>query len=105
MYLIRTSNNKEIYTEYISWIRVHPSGNAYLLCDKSKAEGVVSKGTPYLFKDGNSVTEIDSFNVMINEDDKNREVVEQELTDQYLDGIQVQQDLTELQLQLLEGTK
>ena len=36
-------------------------------------------------------------------DTENREAVEQSLTDQYLDGIQVQQDLTDLQLQILEG--
>ena len=33
----------------------------------------------------------------------NREAVEQSLTDLYLDGIQAQQDITEIQLQLLEG--
>lgn len=33
----------------------------------------------------------------------NREAVEQGLTDLYLDGIQAQQDITELQLQILEG--
>ena len=38
-----------------------------------------------------------------NEDEKNREAVEQSLTDLYLDGVQVQQDLTDLQLQILEG--
>lgn len=36
-------------------------------------------------------------------DTENREAVEQSLTDLYLDGIQVQQDLTDLQLQILEG--
>ena len=36
-------------------------------------------------------------------DTENREAVEQSLTDLYLDGIQAQQDLTDLQLQILEG--
>ena len=36
-------------------------------------------------------------------DAKNREAVEQSLTDLYLDGIQAQQDITDIQLQLLEG--
>ena len=36
-------------------------------------------------------------------DTENREAVEQSLTDQYLDGIQAQQDITDIQLQLLEG--
>ena len=38
-------------------------------------------------------------------DTENREAVEQSLTDLYLDGIQAQQDLTDLQIQILEGTK
>lgn len=36
-------------------------------------------------------------------DRENREAVEQSLTDLYLDGVQAQQDLTDLQLQILEG--
>ena len=36
-------------------------------------------------------------------DTKNREAVEQALTDLYLDGIQAQQDITDIQLQLLGG--
>ena len=36
-------------------------------------------------------------------DTENREAVEQSLTDLYLDGIQAQQDITAIQLQLLEG--
>ena len=36
-------------------------------------------------------------------DAENREAVEQSLTDLYLDGIQAQQDITDIQLQLLEG--
>ena len=33
----------------------------------------------------------------------NREAVEQSLTDLYLDGVQAQQDITDIQLQLLGG--
>ena len=36
-------------------------------------------------------------------DIENREAVEQSLTDRYLDGVQAQQDITDIQLQLLEG--
>ena len=36
-------------------------------------------------------------------DTENRESVEQSLTDLYLDGIQAQQDITDIQLQLLGG--
>ena len=39
----------------------------------------------------------------IQSDNENREAVEQSLTDLYLDGIQAQQDITDIQLQLLEG--
>ena len=59
MYKIQTSNGETFLTEKATYIRVHPSGNAYLLCEKSKAEGVAYHGTPYLFKDGNIVTEVD----------------------------------------------
>lgn len=36
-------------------------------------------------------------------DMENREAVEQALTDLYLDGVQAQQDITELQLEILGG--
>ena len=36
-------------------------------------------------------------------DTENREAVEQSITDLYLDGIQAQQDITDIQLQLLGG--
>ena len=36
-------------------------------------------------------------------DTENREAVEQSLTDLYLDGIQAQQDIADIQLQLLGG--
>ena len=38
-------------------------------------------------------------------DTENREAVEQSMTDYELDMIQTQQDLTDLQIQILEGTK
>ena len=38
-------------------------------------------------------------------DTENREEVEQSMTDYELDMIQAQQDLTDLQIQILEGTK
>ena len=36
-------------------------------------------------------------------DTENREAVEQSLTDLYLDGVQAQQDITDIQLQLFGG--
>ena len=58
-----------------------------------------------LFKERNSTN-----NKVFNEtndreqaDRENREAVEQSLTDLYLDGVQAQQDITDIQLQLLEG--
>ena len=38
-------------------------------------------------------------------DTENREAVEQSMTDYELDMIQTQQDLTDLQIQILEGAK
>ena len=38
-------------------------------------------------------------------DTENREAVEQSMTDYELDMIQTQQDVTDLQIQILEGTK
>lgn len=59
MYKIRTPDGSVITTEKPSFIRVH-SNNCYLLCDRSKAEGVAYGGIPYLFKDGTMVYEFDS---------------------------------------------
>lgn len=60
-----------------------------------------------LFKERNSTN-----NKVFNEtndrqtaDTDNREAVEQSMTDYELDMIQTQQDLTDLQIQILEGTK
>lgn len=36
-------------------------------------------------------------------DTENREAVEQAITDLYLDGVQAQQDITDIQLQMLGG--
>ena len=36
-------------------------------------------------------------------DTENREAVEQAITELYLDGVQAQQDITDIQLQILEG--
>lgn len=76
MYKITTPTGETHLTERATWIRTHPSGNAYLICERSKAEGIALHGTPYLFKDGNIVTEVDSFDVIVDEDDKNRAYIE-----------------------------
>ena len=102
MYRITTPSGEFIMTEKVNYIRVHKSGT-YLLTDVNRAEGVAHHGTPYLFKDGAQVAEVDTYDVVAREDAKNRESVEQAITDLYLDGIQIQQDLTDLQLQILEG--
>lgn len=60
MYKIQTTTGETYLTEKANFIRVHPSGNAYLLCEKSKAEGVAYHGTPYLFKDGAVCYEVDT---------------------------------------------
>ena len=102
MYRITTPSGESILTEKLNYIRVHKSG-VYLLTDVNHAEGVAHHGTPYLFKDGAQVCEVDDYEVVTQEDAKNREAVEQAITDLYLDGIQAQQDITDIQLQLLEG--
>ena len=60
-----------------------------------------------LFKERNSTNNkiFNETNARQTADTENREAVEQSLTDQYLDMIQTQQDLTDLQIQILEGTK
>ena len=102
MYRITTPSGECILTDKVNYIRVHKSGT-YLLTDVNHAEGVAHHGTPYLFKDGAQVCEVDDYEVVTKEDAKNREAVEQAITDLYLDGIQAQQDITDIQLQLLEG--
>ena len=102
MYKIITPVGEPILTEKVNYIRVHKNG-VYLLTDVNHAEGVAHHGTPYLFKDGAQVCEVDDYEVVTQEDAKNREAVEQAITDLYLDGIQAQQDITDIQLQLLEG--
>lgn len=102
MYRITTPSGETILTEKVNYIRVHKSG-VYLLTDVNHAEGVAYHGTPYLFKEGAHVYEVDDYEVVMQEDTKNREAVEQAITDLYLDGIQAQQDITDIQLQILEG--
>ena len=102
MYRITTPSGESILTERANYIRVHKNG-VYLLTDVNHAEGVAHHGTPYLFKDGVQICEVDTFDVVTQEDAKNREAVEQAITDLYLDGIQAQQDITDIQLQLLGG--
>ena len=102
MYRITTTSGESILTEKVNYIRVHKSG-VYLLTDVNHAEGVAHHGTPYLFKEGTQVCEVDDYEVVTQEDAKNREAVEQAITDLYLDGIQAQQDITDIQLQILEG--
>ena len=58
-----------------------------------------------LFKERNSTNNkvFNETNARQAADTENREAVEQSLTDLYLDGIQAQQDITDIQLQLLGG--
>lgn len=59
MYKITTFEGIAFTTEKPNFIRVHKNG-CYILCDRSKAEGVAYGGTPYLFKDGTMIREIDA---------------------------------------------
>ena len=102
MYKIITHTGETHLTEKPNFIRKHKNG-CFVLTDEDHAEGVAYHGTPYLFKDGAMVCEVDDYEVVTQEDTKNREAVEQAITDLYLDGIQAQQDITDIQLQILEG--
>ena len=59
MYRIITPTGETFLTEKVNYIRVHKSG-VYLLTDVNHAEGVAHHGTPYLFKDGAQVCEVDA---------------------------------------------
>ena len=59
MYRIITPTGETFLTEKVNYIRVHKSG-VYLLTDVNHAEGVAHHGTPYLFKDGTQVHEVDA---------------------------------------------
>ena len=102
MYKIITHTGETYLTEKPNFIRKHENG-CFALTDEETAEGVAYSGTPYLFADGAICCEVDTFDVVTQEDAKNREAVEQAITDLYLDGIQAQQDITDIQLQLLGG--
>ena len=102
MYKIITNTGETYLTEKPNFIRKHENG-CFVLTDEATAEGVAYNGTPYLFADGAICCEVDTFDVVTQEDAKNREAVEQAITDLYLDGIQAQQDITDIQLQLLGG--
>ena len=102
MYKIITNIGETYLTEKPNFIRKHENG-CFVLTDEATAEGVAYSGTPYLFADGAICCEVDTFDVVTQEDAKNREAVEQAITDLYLDGIQAQQDITDIQLKLLEG--
>ena len=58
-----------------------------------------------LFKERNSTNNkvFNETNDREHADRENRESVEQAITDLYLDGVQAQQDITDIQLQLLGG--
>ena len=102
MHKIITNTGETYLTEKPNFIRKHENG-CFVLTDEATAEGVAYNGTPYLFADGAICCEVDTFDVVTQEDAKNREAVEQAITDLYLDGIQAQQDITDIQLQLLGG--
>lgn len=59
MYKITTPMGETHLTENVNYIRRHDSG-VYLLTDAGRAEGVAYRGTPYLFRDGAQVCEVDA---------------------------------------------
>ena len=93
MYKIITPAGEPVLTEHANYIRVHKSG-VYLLTDVNHAEGVAYHGTPYLFKDGAMVCEVD----------KGADILETEKTVSDNDAMNVDQEyrLTLLELGLTE---
>ena len=93
MYKIITPAGESILTEKVNYIRVHRNG-VYLLTDVNHAEGVAYHGTPYLFKDGAQVCEVD----------KGADILETEKTVSDNDAMNVDQEyrLTLLELGLTE---
>ena len=93
MYKIQTPTGDSILTEKVNYIRVHRNG-VYLLTDVNHAEGVAYHGTPYLFKDGAQVCEVD----------KGADILETEKTVSDNDAMNVDQEyrLTLLELGLTE---
>ena len=59
MYKIITHTGETHLTEKPNFIRKHQNG-CFVLTDVNRAEGVAHHGTPYLFKDGAQVCEVDA---------------------------------------------
>lgn len=59
MYKITSPTGEEHLTEYVTYIRKHSNG-AYLITDRSNADGVSYHGMFYLFSDGASVLNVDA---------------------------------------------
>ena len=93
MYKITSPTGEQFLTEKVNYIRVHKSG-VYLLTDVNHAEGVAHNGTPYLFKDGAQVCEVD----------KGADILETERTVSDNDAMNVDQEyrLVLLELGLVE---
>lgn len=58
MYKITIPDGTVLNREYLDFIRVHKNG-CYVITTRNKAEGVCINGTPYLYKDGTILQEID----------------------------------------------
>ena len=59
MYKIITNTGETHLTEKPNFIRKHENG-CFVLTDEAMAEGVAYHGTPYLFKDGAMMCEVDA---------------------------------------------
>ena len=93
MYKIITNTGETHLTEKPNFIRKHENG-CFVLTDVNHAEGIAYHGTPYLFKDGAMVCEVD----------KGADILETEKTVSDNDAMSVDQEyrLTLLELGLVE---
>lgn len=73
MYKITTPDGTIFIQEKPDFIRVHRNG-CFLITSREKAEGVAVHGTPYLFKDGAIIQEVDRGEYIDNLISQNKEL-------------------------------
>ena len=88
MYKIRIPDGRVYKTEFITYIKYY-SQNAFLVCEKEKAEGIVFNGEHYFFRDGLKVQEYDSYQEVKDLNDKIREQNDffNDMAQAYIEGV------------------
>lgn len=68
MYQITFPDGQTVTTEKPQYIYVHKSG-CFIRCEERKAEGVAWKNSPFLFKDGTTIRDVDAGELFITADE------------------------------------